>query len=182
MPLHVSHNLFFALWPDDDVRAGIEAAARDLRARYPGGRWIKSHRYHLTLRFLGGHARRPDELIALASAAGDRVRASSFEFALDVAGSFRNRSMPWWLGCHSTPEPLGALWGAIDAELAPGGDSDSGVRQRIPHVTVVRDADRVLKPTPIAPIAWPVGEFVLVHSQLGADSRYTVVRRWPLSS
>ena len=63
----MSHNLFFALWPDDDVRARIASAARQLKkAHAPRGRWIEPHRYHLTLRYLGAHATVPDALLAAA--------------------------------------------------------------------------------------------------------------------
>ena len=35
--------------------------------------------------------------------------------------------------------------------------------------------------TPIAPIEWAVGEFVLIDSRIGPESGYTVLRRWALS-
>ena len=91
----MSHNLFFALWPDDDVRERIASAAQQLKKTHaPRGRWIKPHRYHLTLRYLGEHAALPDSLLAACHAAGDAVRAASFRFALDTAASFANRKIP----------------------------------------------------------------------------------------
>ncbi len=32
----------------------------------------------------------------------------------------------------------------------------------------------------IAPVTWPVREFVLIHSQLGARNAYDLLGRWPL--
>jgi 2'-5' RNA ligase len=179
----VSHNLFFALWPDDDVRERIASTAQRLKqAHAPRGRWIGPHRYHLTLRFLGEHASLPDSLLAACLAAGDAVKVAPFSFALDVAGSFANRKIPWWLGCHAMPDALGQLWESLAQALAANGIANDEPVPRVPHVTVQRDADRSLKPERIDPIVWPVREFVLVDSLLGAASTYTILRRWPLGA
>jgi RNA 2',3'-cyclic 3'-phosphodiesterase len=180
-PPRVSHNLFFALWPDAVVRAQIDAAARRLKQVHaPAGRWIKPHRYHLTLHFLGEHATLPADLVAAACAAGDGVRAPAFDFTLDIAASFANRKIPWWLGCRELAPGLAALWESISAGLRASG---YGIRDELDlaaHVTVLRDAARALPATPIAPIEWAVGEFVLIDSLLGPESSYTVLRRWVL--
>lgn len=178
----MSHNLFFALWPDDDVRERIASAARRLKdAHAPRARWLRADRYHLTLRFLGTHATLPESLRAAANAGGDAVRASAFDFALDRAGSFRNRDIPWWLGCSAMPAGLDALWDALAATLASNGIADEERSRRVAHVSIARDADRVLDDEAIAPIAWPVRDFVLVDSRLGAGSTYTILRRWRLA-
>lgn len=178
----MSHNLFFALWPDDDVRERIASAARELKeAQRPRGRWIKADRYHLTLRFLGTHATLPESLLAAANAAGDAVSTSAFNFALDRAGSFRNRDIPWWLGCQTMPASLDALWDVLAGALVANGIADEERSRRVAHVTIARDADRALDEAAIAPIAWPVRDFVLVDSRLGGASAYTILRRWPLA-
>jgi 2'-5' RNA ligase len=181
-PSRASHNLFFALWPSDAVRAEITAAARQLRAESaPQGRWINPLRYHLTLHYLGNHAAIPPTLLALALAAGDAVHTAPFELVLDRAGSFRNRDIPWWLGCDEAPAGLQALWNAIAESFKTVG-SDALDRSRLtPHVTILRDARTPLAPTPIAPIAWPVDGFVLIDSVLGAEAKYTELRRWALA-
>lgn len=176
-----SHNLFFALWPPDDIRERIEAAALCLKRDHgPAGRSIRPHRYHLTLRYLGAHAHLPDELVATAGAAGDRVRVAAFEFALDIAGSFAMSRIPWWLGCQETADALNGLWNEITEGLRIEGHSVGNDALHVPHVTILRDADRRLPSTPIAPIAWPVGEFVLIDSLLGPSSHYSILRRWTL--
>jgi len=177
----VLHNLFFALQPGDRVRGEIDVAASQVRDEQPSsGRWIKPHRYHLTLRYLGAHASLPEQLVAAARRCGDQVRVPSFTFALDTAGSFANHSIPWWIGCREMPATLGALWDAIAASLdAQGFRAPTGGRAA--HVTILRDADRPLPSTPIVPIAWPVDEFVLIDSLLGPQASHTVLQRWRLS-
>ena len=175
----MSHNLFFALWPDDDVRERIASAAHQLkRTHAPHGRWIKPHRYHLTLRYLGEHSTLPDSLLSACHSAGDAVQASPFSLTLDTAGSFANRKIPWWLGCHAMPEPLARLWDNLSHSLRANGVEIAEPAPRVAHVTIVRDADRRLAPERIDPIAWPVHEFVLVDSLLGAASSYSILRRW----
>ena len=177
----MSHHLFFALWPDDDTRERIASAAEQLkRTHAPRGRWIRPHRYHLTLRFLGEHATLPDPLIAACRAAGDAVRAPPFSFALDAAGSFANRKIPWWLGCHAMPDALDALWSALALHLRAHGIAPNEPAPRVAHVTILRGADRRLAIERIDPIEWAVGEFVLVDSALGAAPSYTILQRWPL--
>jgi 2'-5' RNA ligase len=179
----VSHNLFFALWPDDEVRERIASAARHLKSVHaPRGRWVKPHRYHLTLHYLGEHSTLPGPLLAACRAAGDVVRASSFPFTLDMAGSFANREIPWWLGCHAMPRALAALWENLAQGLRANGIANDEPAPRVAHVTVLRDADRHLAPEPIEPVAWPVREFALVDSRLGAESGYTILQRWQLES
>jgi 2'-5' RNA ligase len=179
----VSHNLFFALWPDDAVRERIASAAQHLKKMHaPRGRWIRPHRYHLTLRFLGGHPTLPGPLLAACHAAGDAVRAAPFSFALDVAGSFANRRIPWWLGCQAMPATLDRVWDGLAQALRENGIANDEPTPRVAHVTLLRDADRPLAAERIAPIAWPVSELVLIDSLLGAASSYTILRRWPLGT
>jgi 2'-5' RNA ligase len=182
-PTDGAHNLFFALRPDDGVRAAIGAAAACLKREHaPRGRWIQPHRYHLTLLFLGTHARLDDELVESALAAGDRVSMPAFELALDRAGSFANRAIPWWLGCAHGDARLAALHDRIAAAMRTEGDLAGDGKNLVAHVTILRDADRLLPPTPIPPIAWPVQDFALIDSRLGAEARHTVLRRWPLTA
>lgn len=176
-----SHRLFFALWPDEATRARMAEAAAALKAQQrPSGRWIKPHRYHLTLQFLGDHPALPEALARQACVAADTVSTPAFDLTLDHAGSFRNRSIPWWLGCHEPPAPLLQLWRAIDVALRGYGIVPKESSRLVPHVTVLRDASAPLPATPIAPIVWPIVEFVLIHSRLGARSEYALLQRWPL--
>ena len=175
------HRLFFALWPDEGVRDGIEAAADALRRTHvPRGRWIGRHRYHLTLQFLGDAPILREDIANAAMRAAEGVRTQAFGLVLDVAGSFRNRSIPWWLGCQHKPPALQQLFDTLGGALLRNGVRIESGKGLVPHVTVLRDADTALAPTPIASVHWPVRDFVLVHSVLGRKSAYHLLGRWPL--
>ncbi|UJB20966.1 MULTISPECIES: RNA 2',3'-cyclic phosphodiesterase [Lysobacter] len=177
------HRLFFALLPDEATRERMAAVAAEVRAQHDaGGRLIGAHRYHLTLQFLGdAHQFQADRAAAAQQAAADIV-AAAFDLPLDRAGSFRNRSIPWWLGCERTPEGLQTLFDRLGVALAKRGVRVEGGHSLTPHVTIVRDAAAPLHP-PIAigPIAWRVSDFALIHSQLGSRNAYTVLGQWPLA-
>ncbi len=175
------HRLFFALWPDDATRQSIAGTTAGLlQAHDAGGRRIGPHRYHLTLQFLGDFAELPPSLVERASAAAASVGITPFELVLDRAGSFRNRSIPWWLGCETPPDGLCELWDSLGAALARAGVRVQSGKALVPHVTVVRDARRPLPRTTIEPLRWPVDCFVLIHSDAGAGNAYTEVGRWTL--
>ncbi len=175
-----SHNLFFALWPDDALRERIASAAAHLRETHaPNGRWINARRYHLTVIFLGHHAVLPESLVVGALAAGDAARIAPFDFELDVAGSFANRSIPWWLGCATHVPGLLALRAALHDGLRSARVAVREHAEHVAHVTILRDADRGLSTTRIEPIAWPVREFALIDSALDGAGGYEVLRRWP---
>jgi len=178
-----THHLFFALWPEDDARAAMAAAANAIRQQHASaGRWIHPRRYHMTLHYLGEFAELPTTLVEHACAAGDRVRVGAFDLTLDIAASFgANASVPWWLGARSVPQQLGHLWASVGDALRSDAAWPARTSALAPHVTILRQATHALETIPIAPIAWPVGDFVLIDSLLGADSRYTILRRWPLS-
>lgn len=179
---HGLQRLFFALWPDAATRARIAQAVEALRAQHAhAGRWIRPERYHLTLQFLGDFSPLPPRLADEAGAAAQCVRAAPFTLALDHAGSFRNRSIPWWLGCSDPPHALRALWEELGAALRAAHVRYDTRLGFAPHLTVLRDARSPLDETPIAPLAWPVREFVLIESRLGGTNPgYSVLRRFPL--
>ena len=170
------HTLFFALWPEDAVRAQMEVRTKALdRQHHPHGRLLKPERYHLTLQFLGGHTDIPPQLVEDAMSVAGRVRTPAFDLSLDQAGSFQK---VWWLGSAQPPAGLEALWQALDADPMHAwvkGVSPDGF---IAHVTVVRDATTRLPPTPISPIVWRVRGFVLIDSQ--PPRPYAILHRWRL--
>lgn len=175
------HRLFFALVPDEALRARMAQATADLVAAQPGaGRRLRPRRYHMTLRFLGGFDALAPSLLDSLRASADGLRAARFTFHLDRAGSFRNRSVPWWLGCAELPPGLAALQGALEQALQGSGVPLAAAPAFVPHVTVVRDADRPLQTRPIEPLEWPVTAFSLVHSDATAGHAYTRLSSWPL--
>jgi 2'-5' RNA ligase len=174
------HHLFFALWPDASVRSRIAAAAADLRqGSERRGRWIDPSRYHLTVCFLGMHATLAEPLVQGACAAAARICASAFDLTLDVAGSFGN-ARTCWLGCREVPAPLPALHHELSAALREHGVIPAGDTRFVPHVTVLRDADRALPARLPSPITWRVGEFVLIGSRIAPPAPYRLLARWAL--
>ena len=178
-----THRLFFALVPDPGVRTRIADAAAGLKEIHaPRGRWIGPHRYHLTLQFLGDYDALPGSLVEQATAAASAVATPAFELRLDRAASFRNRAIPWWLGCAHVPDGLHRLWEGLGLALAHARVPVRSGAKLEPHVTILRDAGKALPSTSIAPIRWPVRQFVLLESVLGPRSAYRELGRWTLAA
>ena len=170
--------LFFALWPEPALQAAIaETASAVARSRAIGGREIPPERLHLTLLFLGDvPAKAEARLIADATS----VTGRSFHLVLAHAACFY-RTRTFWLGPRTTPPRLTTLWQNLQRIAAPAGLA-RGARPLAPHVTCLRDIRHRIRPVPVKPVLWPVREFVLVHSTLGARPEYHVIGRWPLGS
>lgn len=167
--------LFFALWPDDAVRAALGAWSAAL---YPvcGGRHIRPDNLHATLAFIG---EAPDEALSGVLAAADAVDTPRFELVLDVPGYWKHNRIAW-AGASAFPIALTGL-----ADKLRGGLSAHGVRfdpkPFVTHITLLRDARPAAgmpPPSALAPIRWPVSAFCLVRS---AGGRYEVLSSWPLS-
>lgn len=178
------HRLFFALWPDDATRRAIADEAAALRqASVATARWTQPARYHLTLQFLGDSSELRPDVVDAAQRAAATVSAPAFDLPLDRVGSFRNKSIPWWLGCRHTPDGLTVLWERLGAALLKGRVRTEASHSLRPHVTIARDAQRMLSGEETLPsVNWRVDAFVLIHSELGARNAYTVLDRWRLPS
>lgn len=175
----VGHNLFFGLFPDAATRTRIGRAIELLQAGESlHGRWLDSSRHHMTLHFLGSYPELPRERIAAACSAATQVAVPPFELVLDRAGHFAHGV--GWLGCARACAHLQSLWAQLHEALARAGVEPKGHARFIPHVTVLRDARQPLPAKPIAPIVWPVREFVLIDSVLGAHGDYRPAGRWEL--
>jgi len=175
------HRLFFALWPDDAVRARIaESAASVLSEHAPGGRALKLERYHMTLQFLGDFLPLPAALIEDAQAAAAALRSPAFELVLDEVGSFRGANV-WWFGPRHVPDALRALYDALGQSLEAHRVPVKPSASFVPHLTVQRDVRRHVAHAPLPPLAWPVREFVLVDSQPGRGTPYELIGRWSLA-
>ena len=173
-----THRLFFALWPDDEVRGAIHDRAQAIEAGcVPGGRPQAAGRYHMTLQFLGTFRPLPVATVDSAIVAADTIRMPAFTLVLDHAGNF-DRSRAWWLGCAAS-SALQSLHGRLGAALSAVGLHSPDAAPHAPHVTLGRNPARKVQEHPIEPVAWPVGDFVLVDSAAGAPA-YRIVRRWPL--
>lgn len=166
--------LFFALWPDDAVRARLDAARRALTVP---GRPVPARNLHLTLVFLGDVAAAPVEALDIRAATAG---IAPFALTLDRFGSFP-RARVAWLAPSTPPPVLLRLADAIATACRAAGLTPD-TRPYQPHLTIARSTDAVADAA-IAPQAWPVSDFCLVESARDADgSAYTVRARWPLIS
>jgi len=172
-----SSRVFFALWPDDAVRAALAALAGEV-ARETGGRPPAQSNVHLTLAFLGEQpARRVDALLDLASSLG----GTRFALSLDEIGCFR-RSGVAWLGASAPQPDLLAL--QMDLALALRHDGfPVDERPYTPHLTLARRIRAPIHRNLTKPIVWAVSSFALVASELGGKApTYRTLADWPLAS
>ena len=168
--------LFFALWPDSDIRAALDRTGKWLHRHWEGRR-TRPETLHLTLVFLGAvDASRLDELRELAA----QVRAEAFALQLDQAGCWRHNRVGW-LGAGETPPALAILLADLEKRL------ESSLfrfdkRAFVPHITLLRKA-RCAEALACRPVDWSVDRFVLVESQSTESGvQYRIVGEWLLDS
>lgn len=150
--------LFFALWPDDPIRAELSRWSERCRPG-SGGRPTRVANLHATLAFLGEVD--PARLPALVRI-GARLRSAPFELYLDrVAYWPRNRIV--YAGASQPPQTLDALARSLNMHLSEAGQR---VDQRpyALHLTLLRDAHAPPVVRDIEPLLWRVNHMVLVES------------------
>ncbi len=175
------HRLFFALLPDETIRARLAQVADVLRASHPGlrARWVSPARYHATVHFLGDHTTLRQDVVDAAVAAAGRLRMAPFAWTLHHAASFHGRQPPCVLRSAGVPEPLQQLWQDLRDALILAGQGRHIERSYTPHVTVAYSHGALLEVTPIEPVAWQVGRLALVHSVVGQPD-YRLLADWLL--
>lgn len=180
-PVPPSDRLFFAIFPDAATAARIAETARTLRDQQQlRGRPLRSERFHVTLHFLGDYAGLPADVVAQAGAAAAGWDAPMFEVAFDHAASFagHRRDRPFVLRGGDGLDALLGFQRRLGERLAAAGLGRLLDARFTPHVTLLYD-EQVVPAQAVAPIAWPVREFVLVHSLLGRGE-HRILGRWPL--
>lgn len=168
--------MFFALWPDGEVRRQLDQAASALH-KACGGRRTKAETIHLTLVFLGEiPVERLDRLRSAAAAIDGR----RFCMEIDRLGYWKHNRIAW-AAPRQCPADLTSLVDALENGLSGEGFRFDR-RPYSPHITLVRKAlCRETVPLPET-ARWEVSEFVLVQSALASGgSVYTVIGRWPLA-
>lgn len=165
--------LFFALWPDDSIRERLAEWTHAIH-RESGGRATRPENVHLTLAFLGSTD--PALLPAIEGAAA-RVKPRAFTLTVDEAGYWRHNQIAW-AGAREVPPELAALVADLRAALLDA-HVPFDAKPFATHVTLIRKARPGFRMPRVAPIEWPVRDFVLVRSVTGSDgSHYEVERRW----
>jgi len=158
--------LFFGLWPEPALQRALYAQARAVLPHGAGGLVVPEN-LHLTLGFLGASDEDRRRCLDAAAAA---VRIGRFSLEFDVAG-YWPRPRVLWFGCSRPPQALLDLVAALQS----GAGSCGFVPDRRPyaaHLTVARKLARNPGAVAIAPVRWPVAEFVLAASQTRAEGAY----------
>jgi 2'-5' RNA ligase len=165
--------VFFALWPNDAVRH--ELAHRGERMhRLLGGKPTRAESIHMTLLFLGDV---PAARIEALQGVGDRIVFEPFALEVNEAGCWKHNKVAWIAPSQMPPALMRLVAGLQSAAASEGFAFDR--RPFAPHITVVRKSHCVPLPA-LAPVTWPVADFVLVRSELNSEgSRYNVIGRWP---
>jgi 2'-5' RNA ligase len=165
--------LFFALWPDDGVRAELARWSGELRAAC-GGRPTRAENLHLTLAFLGEVE---DLRVAEIERAAGEVAPRSGLLVLDRAGFWKHNRIVW-AGASAAPPELEGLALELRSALAHSSIAFDP-KGFASHITLLRDA-REPRPMPeLKAIRWEVDAFALVCSRLQASgSRYEVLNSW----
>jgi 2'-5' RNA ligase len=167
--------LFFAAWPAPEIQRALGKLALDLKPGC-GGRAIPAGNIHLTLAFLGDvEVSRMPQIEALAA----KAAAPRFELTVDRVQYWRHNRVVW-AGVAQCPAAARQLVGQLESGLAGEGFRVER-RPYVPHVTLLRDAQRAPAEERVPAIAWPVARLALVESVPRDRGRaYEVVREWPL--
>lgn len=167
--------LFYALWPDDQVRAELSRWSERCRLA-SGGRPVRVANLHATLAFLGEVD--PARLPALLRI-GARSRPAAFEVCLDrVAYWPRNRIV--YAGASQPPQALEALARSLNMRLSEAGQRVDS-RPYALHITLLRDAHASPDIGVVEPLLWRVSHMVLVESvRAGGGQVYRPLHRFML--
>lgn len=166
--------LFFALWPNENVREQIAAALKTFSIK--AGRRVPRSNWHMTLHFIGNTSF--EEKDCLHDKAGE-VRAQPFQLLVDRAGYFKKPKI-LWLGCQQPAKALFDLQGELGARISHC-EYQPETRPYSPHITVLRKVYERPQAQPFQPVPWRVDRFVLIESVTESDGiRYRVLEEYPL--
>ena len=162
--------LFYALVPDDAVRATLASAGSAL-AGDVGGRAIPAANVHATVVFVGDAA---EASLPCLRAALQAMPRTAFTLSLDRIGAWRAARVAW-LAPGVVPPALATLHDRLTAAVAACG-RPTETRPFRPHVTLVRRPLRPPREGAVAPIAWHVRRLALMRSDGTPDGvRYREV-------
>ena len=150
--------LFFALWPDEAVRAAMMRLQRRL-GQPPGARPVAPENLHLTMAFLG---MQPAALLPSLQAILDRLTVPEMTLEVDRYGCV-SRARIAWAGIRPPLPTLALLYEALMAELKQCGIGHDKASTFRPHITLMRNA--VCEGGAVdEPFIWHAPQLALVHS------------------
>ena len=165
--------LFFALWPDDAVRAQLARWSRELHA-VCGGRPTRDENLHLTLAFLGSVE---EARAAEVERAATEVAPRAVTLVLDRPGYWKHNRIAW-AGASVVPPELESVVSELRSALARShiGFDPKGF---VSHVTLLREAGEPGAMPALKPIEWHLDGFALVQSVTSPGrSRYQIRKSW----
>ena len=168
--------LFFALWPDVDIRNKLAELCEEL----PGnrGKLVPKSNLHITLSFLGNIDKSLMKPLVRGAA---MIRAKPFLLILDQIGWWK-RPKVIWVASMDTPEAMNGLASQVNAQVQACGLSGEE-RTYHPHLTLVRKAMKQVRGMEFDPIHWNISDFCLIESVAHATgAEYKIIHKWPLSS
>lgn len=173
--LNTSLRLFFALLPPEGVAKRLSQLAQKIQLQC-GGRAVNQENIHLTLLFLGvclpGAVSKIETLAPC-------IAVSSFELEVDEACYLGRRKIVWASASH-VPQSLTRLVAEL-AETMRSMGIHFDDRRFLPHITLLRKADRPPKVQAIEPVVWSINDFALIESRrLHGAQIYRVVKQWQL--
>jgi len=165
--------LFFALWPDDEVRARLTRWSRELHALC-GGRATRPENLHVTLAFLGSVE---EARVAEVERAAGEVAPRAVSLVLDLPGYWKHNRIAW-AGASAVPPGLEALVSELRGALAKS-QIRFEAKSFVSHATLLRDAREPAAMPALGPIEWRLDGFALVQSvSLPQRSRYEIRKSW----
>lgn len=169
-----NQRLFFALWPEQSVRATLLQRYQAQVGDLPGKPVLASN-LHLTLHYLGNTA---PALKSCFLRQARRVAFQPFQLTLNSLGFFQ-RARVGWIAPDSSPESLLGLRQRLADKISGCGFKVESRPWR-PHVTMARKVRSDQAPVAIAPVQWWVDSFVLVHSvPTDQGVEYRVMHKFP---
>lgn len=178
---------FFALWPDEALRAQLQAG---VLARLEGlvGRPLEPLDWHVTLRFLG---RIDAAQLAALRAQADEVRASRIELRFEALEYWPQARLLALVALAEVPREARALAQALE-RLARAAGLGAQERPLRPHITLVRGVRTAPAPGVIgrlpggaSALTLRASEFHLAESIVPelvgtSERRYRTLQSWPL--
>jgi 2'-5' RNA ligase len=168
--------LFFALWPNDQVRQQINSAYHNFSDLKDKGRRVPLENLHMTLHFLGNI--KLADVDCFIQQAG-KVKASKFDLSLTCRGYFKKPKIVWF-GLDNTPAKLNELHQQLGRLISACGFA-SEQRAYNPHITMARKINQDPGNETLKPIHWEIDRFVLVISEpVDGGVSYRVKASFPL--
>lgn len=168
--------LFFALWPNDEIRLQIAKNLKRFNLDQHKSRLVTNDNLHLTLHFIGNTS--ITEMKCLDRQAR-QCNGKPFDLTLDCSGYFKKPKV-FWLGSRRVPRSLSNLHRNL-GELISECEYVLELRPYSPHVTVARKVYQAPEPASFEPVHWRVNRFVMVESvSVFGGVRYEVVESYPL--